>query len=615
MEAQNNIPQYSAVVYAPSGASLIHIAQGDVHTIGRSREATTCIDDSAISRKHAKLFIVEGELWVEDLQSTNGTCVNGKKISRQKLIQGDVVQLGNVILCIHPSNPVSLALDGVLEHNRFSAILKDEVQRARSRNFPVALLMLKNTDENFANVRYWLPGLYKLIRPVDRVGLYSPDVIEILAVEVNRKSVDAIAKRLVENGTYEQIWCGVSVFPDCAHSADDLLGTAGDALQRCSTERKICFSDGETRRGTVSHAARRSAPIVASSAMKEIVNFIDKVARSNLPVLVTGETGAGKEVIANEIHYRSDRAPNPIVSVNCAAIPSSLVESTLFGHQRGAFTGAEQTTKGVFEEAHGGTIFLDEIGDLPLPVQATLLRVLETKRLTRVGSPTEIEVDVRLVAATNKDLEEACEQKLFRSDLLYRLNALTIKIPPLRDRTDDILPLAENFLRHANELNQCDVSDFSPEAIQCLTKYSWPGNVRELKNVIDRAVITTQSGVISVEVLPLAVQSNTALPKQRRIDQPTAQVVPVIPVQEQFEIIKQAIAEAEALQLGHGDKIALIERLLIEDALRKCHGNQKEAAEWLRMPRRTLVYKLKGMNLNEAEGSESENDEAQASKE
>ncbi|MCJ7580028.1 MAG: sigma-54 dependent transcriptional regulator [Candidatus Aminicenantes bacterium] len=242
--------------------------------------------------------------------------------------------------------------------------------------------------------------------------------------------------------------------------------------------------------------------IAKSPSMLKIIELIKTVAPSNATVLITGNTGTGKEVIARAIHQQSPRHGKPFIITSCAALPESLLESELFGHEKGSFTGAVEKKEGKFEAADKGTFFLDEIGEINANTQVHLLRALEEKKITRVGGNQETSVDVRLIAATNKDLKTLIKQEKFREDLYYRLNVVTIHIPPLRERQEDILPLADFFLRKYSEENKKTNKIFSPEFISFMLNYSWPGNVRELENIIERSVILSKGNVIALDELP-----------------------------------------------------------------------------------------------------------------
>jgi two-component system response regulator AtoC len=247
--------------------------------------------------------------------------------------------------------------------------------------------------------------------------------------------------------------------------------------------------------------------ISKNERMRQIFDTIQKVAKYKSTILIAGESGTGKELVAKAIHFNSDRSNQPFIPVNCGAIPENLLESELFGHTKGSFTNAVRTKKGLFEEADGGTMFLDEIGELPLQLQVKLLRVLQDGEIRRIGDSKPIIIDVRIIAATIKDLDKEVRENQFRDDLFYRLNVLPIKIPPLRDRKEDVPLLVDHFIhKYSRELNN-PIEGIVPEALNCLLNYSWKGNVRELENVIERAIVLTDSNQIQVENLPLEIQS------------------------------------------------------------------------------------------------------------
>lgn len=299
--------------------------------------------------------------------------------------------------------------------------------------------------------------------------------------------------------------------------------------------------------------------------MQRVDELVDVVARGEINVLICGETGVGKEVVAHAIHERSARAEHRFVAVHCAAIAETLVESELFGYERGAFTGATTTKIGLLEAAHCGTVFLDEIGELPLSVQVKLLRVLERREVVRVGSTTPIPIDVRFIGATHRDLERAIDEGTFREDLFYRLNGLAILVPPLRLRPHAIRTLAERFLAAAAARQHRPVPLLGPAALRMLTEHAWPGNVRELRNVIDRATLLSIGGAI----LPEHVQLDA------RAARKSSGVIPVV---------------RPAQGLDH--ELAELERRRILESLDECGGNQTLAARRLGISRRRLVDRL-----------------------
>ena len=332
-----------------------------------------------------------------------------------------------------------------------------------------------------------------------------------------------------------------------------------------------------------------STGLVAGPVMKKLLETARRVADSRIPVILRGETGCGKEVLARFIHEHGPRKQQPMVAVNCAAIPAHLVESTLFGHERGAFTGAVQTKKGVFEVADGGTVFLDELGELPLAAQAVLLRVLEVGRFSRVGGSGELHTDVRIIAATHRNVQHMVENKTFRADLFYRLNTMILAIPPLRERKDEIAPLTRRFLVQANKSNNRAVSGITPEALSAMRAYHWPGNVRELHNVIERAVVITKNPSIRVEDLPESVQARHA----DGSDPP----VPNTDARESVGATSDTDAPAPDSNSDLRTQMQDYEARLIRQALEQCDWNRTEAAQKLGMSTRTLRHKVKAFGI------------------
>ncbi|HSN55750.1 MAG TPA: sigma-54 dependent transcriptional regulator [Candidatus Sulfomarinibacteraceae bacterium] len=277
------------------------------------------------------------------------------------------------------------------------------------------------------------------------------------------------------------------------------------ALRRVLRTRRL-ESENRLLRDAVGEGDRFGRLIGSSPAMQRLYRTIEKVAATDATVLVVGESGTGKELVARTLHRSSRRGDGPFVAVNCAAIPDTLIESELFGHERGAFTGAHRRRPGRFEEAAGGTLFLDEIASMPLPLQATLLRVLQERTVTRVGGSGETEVDVRVVAASNRDLPTLVAEGAFREDLYYRLNVVPIELPPLRDRREDIPRLAEAFLERACARHGREVDPLPPAVVRLLLEHGWPGNVRELANAVERLVLLAEGGRPSVDDLPPAIR-------------------------------------------------------------------------------------------------------------
>ncbi len=321
-------------------------------------------------------------------------------------------------------------------------------------------------------------------------------------------------------------------------------------------------------------APQRREVIAESEIMREVLNFTRRVASSEAStILLEGENGTGKDLIAKTLHYESMRQAEPFIAINCAAIPDTLLESELFGYEKGAFTDARAQKRGIFELADRGTLFLDEIGEIPLMLQAKLLRVLEEQSFRRLGGLKDIQLNVRVIAATNKNLKDAVAQGHFRQDLFFRLNVIHITIPPLRERRDDIIPLARFFVQHYNRKFKRHIEGLSTEAAQVLRAHDWPGNVRELRNAIERAMILEESSLITPENLPVSLGRPMAA----------------------GAAAAAAVGMSDSTDVGLS--LAEHERRLLIQALEKSGGNQTQAARLLHITRDTLRYKMKKFNL------------------
>ena len=327
-------------------------------------------------------------------------------------------------------------------------------------------------------------------------------------------------------------------------------------------ERKRLSSENLQLRQMLEEKHRLTGIISTSGAMEEVINIAGRAAKSKATILIHGESGTGKELLAKAIHYASPRSNKPFIAVNCAALNENLLESELFGHEKGAFTGADKMRRGRFELADGGTLFLDEVGDIPLSVQVKLLRVLQEQNFERLGGSETINVDVRLIAATNRDLEKLIEAGDFREDLFYRLNVVNIYIPPLRNRKEDIPPLVSHFIEKYAAENNKTIDGISKEALDLLMRYNYPGNIRELENIIERAIVLARGNMITTDDLPMHTRSGESEAKQPKGSSLTEMV-------ERFE-----------------------QKLIIE-ALDKAGGNQSQASKSLGIGERKLRYKLK----------------------
>ena len=322
--------------------------------------------------------------------------------------------------------------------------------------------------------------------------------------------------------------------------------------------------------------------IAESPAMVELLSFVRRVSTSEATsILIEGENGTGKDLVAKSVHYQSLRQSEPFLAINCAAIPETLLESELFGYEKGAFTDARAQKRGLLELADKGTLFLDEIGEMPLSLQAKLLRVLEEQSFRRLGGVRDINVDVRIIAATNRNLREAVNEGAFRQDLYYRLNVIQLIVPPLRERPEDVLPLARFFIEHYNLKFKRQVEGITREAEDLLQAHDWPGNVRELRNAIERAMILEDTAFIRSSSLPISLRST---------EPPTSFAVAAVGAETSLALNGDTAASSMSL--------AEQERRLVIQALERAGGNQTQAARLLRITRDTLRYKMKKFNLH-----------------
>jgi two-component system response regulator AtoC len=424
----------------------------------------------------------------------------------------------------------------------------------------------------------------------DALVLYSPDFTITGVNRAAEKLFGMTAKEMIGRHCQDVFRCGI-----CEPGCGVLVGLSqptgaphctirlhtDNGMERLVVMRTAQMFNGtghlEGVVATIKDITEEAAPqkrevIAESAAMREVLNFVRRVAASEATtILLEGENGTGKDLIAKTLHYQSLRQAEPFIAINCAAIPETLLESELFGYEKGAFTDARAQKRGIFELADKGTLFLDEIGEIPLMLQAKLLRVLEDQSFRRLGGLKDIQLDLRVIAATNKNLREAVKAGAFRQDLYFRLNVIQIVIPPLRERPDDILPLARFFIDHYNRKFRRGIEGVSPAAEQLMLAHEWPGNVRELRNAIERAMILEESAFISPASLPIAVTRPDG------------------------HILSTASNRAEIP--SDGMSLEDNERLLLARALEKTGGNQTQAARLLRITRDTLRYKMKKFNL------------------
>ncbi|HEY3352486.1 MAG TPA: sigma 54-interacting transcriptional regulator, partial [Polyangia bacterium] len=529
--------------------------EGD-YLIGRGTRAALRLDQDFVSRAHAVVHC-DDPLTVEDLGSANGTRVNGRALrpgERAPLEPGGMLEIGATVLVLQyhsaATRPRRAAAHGDFEH-----ILESACARAEHEAEAAALVML---HVDGAHDEAALQGLVlRAIRPGDHLGLYAPRLYEVLLPACTAEGAVAVIARVAA-----------------------ALAAAGARVARSGI---ACFgADGRSAEALLARARAQAAGtpggprepllLAVDPVMRRLHELCAQVAAGTISVLLLGETGVGKEVIAERLHRLSPRADRPLLRLNCAALSESLLESELFGHERGAFTGATQTKPGLLETAQGGTVLLDEIGDLSAGLQAKLLRVLEERQVRRVGGLKPRPIDVRFIAATHHDLEAEAERGRFRRDLYFRLNGVTLAIPPLRERPAEVEPLARAFVSAAcAQAERWPEPELAPDALRLLRGYPWPGNVRELRNVMERAVLLCRDAAITAAELP-------ADKMRARVSPTAAHPVPV---------------EAPTLGLRRD----AYERQQIIDALERCHGNQSQAAQELGMPRRTLIRRIEAYGL------------------
>ena len=564
--------------------------------IGRARENDIQIVDASVSRFHARIVLdgAAASATIEDLGSANGTRVRGVNLEPHKPVAialGEVMDLGSALVMVQ-QRPIATKEWRIWAHGYFEGRLEDECARAARSGSSFGLVRIRVTGDSDVVQQV----LANALRPDDVVGLYGPGDYEVLLVERPEADLNWLISSLENSfddvGISAQL--GAALFPRDGRSSDVLEARAGSLA-----------------RGTPPEPPQVGPIVVRSAVMRKLHELLERVAPGDITVLILGDTGVGKEVLAEQVHRRSPRGEKPFLRLNCAALSESLLESELFGHERGAFTGAHQMKAGLLETAQGGTIFLDEIGELPMTMQVKLLRVLEERTVWRVGGLKPRPIDVRFVAATNRDLEQSVVEHKFRQDLYFRLAGVTLHIPPLRERLEEIEPLAREFARQLSKQSRPPV--LSPEVIQLMLGYAWPGNIRELRNAIERAVLLAGEGPILPEHFPVEKMTATVstpisdapLPRKARAASPPDSR----PVSTQHDTLPPGGIRApedepdddatSALSLGERLKrqVQEVERQHIVDALTRCGGNQTRAARELGISRRTLISRLEAYNI------------------
>jgi transcriptional regulator with GAF, ATPase, and Fis domain len=626
------------VLSGPLKDSTIPLADGEI-AIGREGSNGIAVTDPSVSRKHCLISGQDGRFRIRDLDSRNGTVVNGMAIEEQWLAHGDQIAAGDSVFLflvedldtppvvgrvefeesqlsaettiIHPRDVVYLQperlqrelpqnsrvarnLNALLKISRIVHAIRDlgELQgQLLDLIFEVvpanrgAILLADREGQQFNSMfaRMRQAGkapLVKVSRTVARQVLEKG--IAILGSDVLRsdelKGVESLAASEVRSllcvplTVFERVTGCIYLDSDSlANSLDEehlqlVTAIAGISAMALENARRLQWLEEENERLTVEISQERS--LVGDGArMKEVFQFLKRVAPADATVLIEGESGTGKELAARAIHRNSPRASKPFVAINCAAIPESLLESDLFGHERGAFTGAGSQKKGRFEIADSGVVFLDEIGELAPALQVKLLRVLQEREFERVGGTHPIKVDIRLIAATNRNLDQAVKAGRFRQDLYYRLAVLKITMPTLRDRREDVQMLVRHFVQKHAKRCKVKARPVSPEALACLVNYDWPGNVRELENAIERALVLGSSEMILPEDLP--------------------------------ETVLERPVSAYMSEAKYHAAIKELKKRLIVDAVEQTHGSYADAARILGVHPNYLHRLIRNLELKE----------------
>ena len=572
----NPIERIYLMVFAESSSRMIPLPRHGEVLIGRAPDAEVRLEDAAVSRQHAIIALDSGRATIRDLGSQNGTHVDGVRVKGEApLRSGASITVCSTQLVFH--GRVAGQLGRALDLDRFRAQLASEVERAAALERAVAVVSVRAEKPD----EWLLDAPAEELRGVDRVAALGQDELVVLLPELDDEDAAGMAQRLVDAVAKAAggARAGYAVYPRDGEDAEALLSAARSALAAAGPG--LAVAAAATFRTIEIGKDRRM--IVADEAMSRLIELIERVAAVDLPVLVLGDTGTGKELAAAAVHHFSPRRDGPLVSFNCAAIQESLAESELFGHEKGAFSGAVASKAGLFETASGGTLFLDEVGELSLTIQAKLLRVLETRRFTRVGSVAERPIDVRVVAATNRDLLAEVEAGRFRRDLYFRLSAAAIWLPPLRDRPREIPLLAQSFLDSARRGPGRKAASLTSEALRRLAAFPWPGNIRELKNCMDFLGAAVPGDSIDAGQVEAYLQRSQGGPAAASGAPPEAPPPSPDPLPS-FRPIKDEVRELEQ------------RRML--DSLKAARGNQTLAAALIEMPLRTFVAKLKQFGID-----------------
>jgi two-component system response regulator AtoC len=535
--------------------SRIPLPKAGELVIGRGGDVAISLAGNGVSRRHALLRIREDEFTLEDLGSSNGTLLRGRPLFpgvRERIVPGESALVGDFVLVLRARRSRAVPRR-VLSLEYFEVRLGEQCERAREAGgrpfYVVGVRVEARSPVDPAQV------VAAELEPADVLARLSANEWAVLLVDETEQDALAFAADLER-----------ALDQAGARAQSSLVACPRDGSSPAALLAKLSASFGTEpeARAPGGEALPRSPSMIALYAET------DAVARGDISVLILGETGVGKDVLARSLHERSPRASKPFLRINCAALPEALLESELFGYERGAFTGAVQPKPGLLQIAAGGTVFLDEVGELVPRLQAKLLQVLETREITPLGSTTSRAIDVRFLSATNRDLEAEALSGQFRSDLYYRIAAYTAVIPPLRERREDILTLAREFADAAGAKLGLPALRIRDDAAMRLLDYAWPGNIRELRNMIERAAVLSEGRAIAPEHLPLDKMRSILLVPRPASAPEVSEVVPVLNLSQE----------------------ELAERNRILEALAQSAGNQSRAAALLGVSRSTLLNRL-----------------------
>ena len=556
---------YQVHVHRKTGTTEHLLRDGGELVFGRDPECSITLTDGMVSRRHAVLRLAGGHLTLTDLGSRNGSIVDGEAAPPNVPVPvraSSVVRVGGAVIVVEAaagdvSQPWCFSRAAFVE--RAGAMLASAVARkVRSGLLEIAWTSAieRTTTTDGSTPAGVQQVLARIVGPHGLIGAHEVGRLLLLLPETDLERLELSA------GLVERI---------CEEHALDAAVRTATSTQAKTVDELAAGLGRQSGQPLV-------PPVIFQGGLRSVDALLAKLDASDAPVLVVGETGVGKDVLSRALHARSRRAGKPFVALNCAAFTDTLFESELFGHERGAFTGATQTKVGLLESAAGGTVFLDEIGEMPLAMQAKLLRVVENREVLRLGALTPRSIDVRFVFATNRDLEHEIEQKSFRADLFFRISGITLRIPPLRERLDEIAPLTAQFVEAAAKRMGRPPPRVLPETLRLLESHAWPGNVRELKNVLDLAVLVGEGDAL------------------RPVDVPFQRFVPVEPAKARG-IDAAPTSERSPATVGPSSLAPPTEKERMLDALEKSIWNQSAAAKLLGMPRRTFVKRLAQYDL------------------